>query len=314
MKDKTGIIKQRLPAFTGLYESCSLCVRQCGVNRIKGERGFCSSDERAKIYSYGPHYGEEPVISGKRGSGTIFFSSCVMKCVYCQNHIFSQSHKGREVSFLELSKIMMELQKKGCHNINLVSPTQYLPEIIRALEDACSRGFNIPIVYNTGGYDTPEVIELLDGIVDIYLPDMRYSEDIMSERYSYAPGYTENNRQIVSKMFKQSDYSIITEDIMERGLIIRLLVLPNDISGTRETLRFVAKYISNKIPISLMSQYYPAYLALQYKKLSRRLPSKEFSDTQRVLDVLGFENGWIQPFGSVFDSKLAGENFDFNIY
>jgi putative pyruvate formate lyase activating enzyme len=265
------------------------------------------------VYSYGPHHGEEPVISGEKGSGTIFFSSCVMKCVYCQNHIFSQTDKGEELSSDGLSDIMLELQGSKCHNINLVSPTQYLPKVVEALGKAYSRGLNIPIIYNTGGYDSLESIKLLDGIVDIYLPDMRYSKDVMAKKFSFVSEYVKNNREIIKEMFRQVGNINTRENIIKKGLIIRLLVLPNDVSGTNETLEYISRYISTKTAISLMSQYYPAYLASFHSVLSRRLNSKEFSDARSAVEKYGFENGWIQPFDSLFDPRLSGENMDSNI-
>ena len=191
MNSKLKLIRERLPEFHKLYKKCSLCIRKCGVNRLSGEKGYCLSGKDCFVHSYGPHYGEEPVLSGERGSGTIFFSRCTMKCVYCQNYGFSQSEVGKEISAEELSEIIINLQAEGCHNINLVNPTHYMSQIINAIEIACTKKLNIPIVYNTGGYDNIALIKLLDGIVDIYLPDMRYSDNEMAEKYSFSPQYVE---------------------------------------------------------------------------------------------------------------------------
>jgi putative pyruvate formate lyase activating enzyme len=308
IKSKVALIEKILPRLQEEYESCNLCFRKCGVNRAKGEKGFCRSLTKPVVYSYAPHHGEEPPLSGTCGSGTIFFSRCSMKCVYCQNYQFSQFDAGTEVSCAELSEMMLSLQRKGCHNINFVTPTHFVPSIVEALKGACSKGLNIPLVYNTGGYDSLHVIEALDGIIDIYMPDMRYSQDSMAEKYSSAPGYVLNNRAIVKEMYAQAGNLKTIQGIAESGLIIRLLVLPAGISGTPGTLEFIAKNVSKNVYLSVMNQYYPAYNAMEYKELSRRISRDEYYPVLDRMHELDLHSGWVQPFEGEFDERFAGEN------
>jgi len=310
---KLRLIEERSTGFEKIYSSCGLCVRKCGVNRKEGEKGYCGAGKTPVVYSYGPHHGEEPVISGKNGSGTIFFSHCGMKCVYCQNHKFSQSAEGKEISARDLTGVMLSLQEKACHNINLVSPTHYVPVIIKALAAAYGKGLNIPLVYNTGGYDSVELVRLLEGIVDIYLPDMRYSDDRSAVKYSDSPGYVRNNRAIVKEMFSQVGNIRENGGIAETGLLIRLLVLPEGISGTEDTIGYIAGNISKDTWLSVMSQYYPAYLARGIKELARRITVDEMAAVERELNKTGLDNGWIQPLSSDFDPDFSGENFKPNI-
>lgn len=291
-------------------KSCVLCPRRCRVDRTRAETGFCRAPAEPVVYRYSEHRGEEPPLSGMNGSGTIFFSHCNMGCVYCQNYRFSHGAAGKMISVKRLSEIMLELQGRGCHNINLVSPTHYVPAIVEALAHAYKDGLNIPIVYNTGGYDDPRVINLLDGIIDVYLPDMRYSSDEMAVKYSSAPGYVGNNRVIVSEMFRQ--VGILTTDengVALKGLIIRLLALPNDVSGITDTLEFIAAKLSRRVHLSVMSQYYPAHEAPAYERISRRLVQPEFRAVMDKLEELDLHNGWIQPLEGDFEEDLAGENF-----
>jgi len=204
--------------------------------------------------------------------------------------------------------MMLVLQEKGCHNINFVTPTHFVPSIVEALKDAYSKGLNIPLVYNTGGYDSPHIIKALDGIIDIYMPDMRYSQDAMAEKHSSAPGYVLNNRAIVKEMYAQAGNLKTTQGIAERGLIIRLLVLPGGISGTVDTLEFIAKNLSKNVYLSVMSQYYPAYNAMEYKELSRRISREEYYPVLDRMHELGLHSGWVQPFEGEFDERFAGEN------
>lgn len=309
MDQKIEIIGKVLPDLIKEFEKCTLCERSCKVNRLKGEKGFCASGNESIIYSYGPHYGEEPPLSGSRGSGTIFFSRCNMACAYCQNYQFSQFAAGKIVSPPELSDIMVKLQERGCHNINLVSPTHFVPGIVEALKHAYSCGLKLPIVYNTGGYDSLHIIKALNGIIDIYLPDMRYSSDENAGRYSNAPGYVKNNRMVVKEMYRQVGNLALSKGIAKKGLIIRLLILPGGISGTVETLEFINKELGKKVYLSVMSQYYPAYKASEYKDLTHRISSKDYDTVIDKMNELGLSNGWVQPYGGEFDSRFAGENF-----
>jgi putative pyruvate formate lyase activating enzyme len=213
-----------------MLESCCICPRKCKVNRLKGELGFCKTGINPGVCSFMPHHGEEPPISGTNGSGTIFFSHCNMACVYCQNYEFSQLGQGRDVSFEELANCTLELQKMGCHNINLVTPTHIMPQILKALEIAIPKGLTISIVYNTGGYELPEMLKFLDGVVDIYLPDMRYADSDLAIKYSSAPGYPSYNQEAIKEMHRQVGIANMDDlGIIKRGMIVRHLVLPHNI-------------------------------------------------------------------------------------
>jgi putative pyruvate formate lyase activating enzyme len=303
-------IQEVLPELLASMKNCGLCPRQCHVDRSKGEMGFCRAPAEPVVYRHGEHHGEEPPLSGKNGSGTIFFSHCNMGCVYCQNSKFSHKAAGKRLSVKKLSEIMLDLQYRGCHNINLVSPTHFVPVIVEALELAYKGGLNIPIVYNTGGYDDPRVIGLLDGIVDVYLPDMRYSSDEMAVKYSIAPGYVENNRIIVKEMLRQVGILSTDENgIARKGLIVRLLALPNNVSGMPDTLDFISADLSKCVHLSVMSQYYPAHNALTHSDIARRVNASEFKVIMDKLEMLHLHNGWVQPLDGDFDEDLAGENF-----
>lgn len=297
-----------LSALRKLERSCRLCAHNCMVNREKGEKGFCRADRRPAVYSYSPHHGEEPPLSGTRGSGTIFFTHCNMRCAYCQNYTFSRESDFEEIETKELSRRMLELQNALCHNINLVSPTHYACRIVEALEIAAKNSLNIPVVYNTGGYDGLPLIKLLDGIIDIYLPDMRYSDDEMAQKYSSAPGYVENNRLIIKEMFRQAGpLKLNKEGIAEKGMIVRLLILPNNVSGTIKTLEFLKKEVSNDIYLSVMSQYHPTYKAADHLEIARRINSDEYARVIEAAGDLGFKNGWIQGFLTDTD-RFIGTN------
>lgn len=293
---------------------CATCPRKCGVNRSKNELGYCRAPYNIKVYSCYPHHGEEPPISGTKGSGTVFFSHCNMKCVYCQNYHFSQLDKGKSVSANQLSDMMLGLQEKGCHNINLVSPTHFLPQILSALEIAIEKGLSVPIVYNTSGYELPAIIRLLDGIVDIYLTDMRYANDPMALKYSDAQGYAGFNRQSVVEMQRQAGDLILDDNgIARKGLIIRLLALPGGISGTIDSLKFIRNSVSKNSYLSLMSQYYPTYKASGYKEISKGISKDEYKFIIDEAHLLGLNNGWIQQMPSAEDSKYFGTNINPNI-
>jgi putative pyruvate formate lyase activating enzyme len=289
-------LQKRVEAGYKLLESCRVCPRECGVNRLKNDKlGFCRSGLNPVISSVSPHHGEEPPLSGTKGSGTIFLTNCNLRCAYCQNYPISQLGNGVERSPGELACQMIWLQEQGCHNLNLVTPTHFMPQILKALGIARKRGFTLPIVYNTNGYESLEALRLLDGIVDIYLPDMRYSDDAVSRTYSVAPHYPEINRAAVKEMFRQVGNVVLNDDgIATRGLIIRHLVLPNGLSGTDGVMKFLVDDISKDVYISLMSQYFPAYKANGIKDLSRRITPDEYEDAYHVMQKYGLENGWIQ--------------------
>jgi putative pyruvate formate lyase activating enzyme len=293
-----------------LLSSCQLCPHRCKVNRLKGEKGFCKAGKNAKVYSAHLHFGEEPPISGEKGSGTIFFSQCNSRCIYCQNYKFSQVDEGKKIEIKELAEIMLKLQKQGAHNINFITPQHFIPHIIEAITIARKNGFSIPIVYNTNGYDLPETIELLKGYIDIYLPDMRYSTNEMGMKYSSLKNYADYNRSAVKKMYDQVGDLIMEGDIAKKGLIIRHLVLPNDISGTRETMKFISEEISKNTHISLMSQYYPVFQAEKNPDINRQITEKEYQYAIDAMAEFGLENGWVQESPSAKDRDIfLGENF-----
>jgi putative pyruvate formate lyase activating enzyme len=288
--------------------SCAICPRKCRVNRLKDQKGFCKTGSKARVYSFMAHHGEEPPVSGEMGSGTIFFSFCNMACVYCQNFEFSQQGgEGKEVTPEDLANIMMELQGFGCHNINLVSPTHVMPQILQALKPAIKAGLNIPLVYNSGGYELAEIIKLLDGIIDVYLPDMRYADNESAKKYSAANDYPEYNRQALKEMLRQVGIANIDESgIITKGLIIRHLVLPGNISGTDKIMEFISKELSPDTYISLMSQYFPCYRSGDFPELGRRISLEEYESAHQIMEKYGLHNGWIQESGGL--DRFAGIN------
>ncbi|MFC1646285.1 radical SAM protein [Candidatus Omnitrophota bacterium] len=305
-------LKTKIEKAYKLLESCTICPRKCKVNRINNEKGFCRVGLKPVICSFMPHHGEEPPISGSRGSGTIFLSFCNLKCQYCQNYSFSQNGEGEEVSLEKLSELMLYLQNSNCHNINFVTPTHVMPQILKALYMAIEKGLNIPIVYNTSGYELPEMIKILDSIVDIYLVDMRYADNQHSEKYSKASNYPYYNQEAVKEMYMQvGDAEIDKEGIMKKGLLVRHLVLPNNISGTEKIMQFLSKEISKKTSISIMSQYSPYYQAYKYPELSRRITKEEYQAAIDCLSKYGLENGWIQDSRGL--ERFAGVNIKKNI-
>ncbi len=289
-------LDERIEAAYQLLESCRVCPRECGVNRLKNEKaGFCRSGLNPVISSVSPHHGEEPPLSGTKGSGTIFFTNCNLKCVYCQNYPISQLGNGAERTVGELACQMVWLQEQGCHNLNLVTPTHFMPQILKALAIARERGFELPIVYNTSGYESVEALRLLDGIVDIYLPDMRYSDNAVALKYSIAPHYPEINRAAIREMFRQVGNLVLDENgVAQRGLIIRHLVLPGGLSGTEGVMKFLAEEISKDVYISLMSQYFPAYKANENRDINRRISEKEYDEAYDIKMKYGLKNGWVQ--------------------
>ena len=304
---KSGKLKTVAERLFASLESCTICPRKCKVNRLAGETGFCKTKELPKVYSFMAHHGEEPPISGSQGSGTIFFSNCNMGCVYCQNYEFSQEGRGKEYTFDQLAEMMLKLQDQGVHNINLVTPTHVLPQILKALELAIPQGLKIPLVYNTSGYELDNIIQLLDGIVDIYLVDMRYGDNENALKFSCAPNYSQYNKEAVKEMQRQVGVAQFdSEGLMRQGLIIRHLVLPNRISGTEKIMRFIACEISQDTYISLMSQYLPYYRASGFPQISRRLKEEEYQEAKEILEHLNLLNGWIQE--SYGQERFAGVN------
>ncbi len=247
---------------------------------MAGEKGKCQVTDQALVSSYGPHFGEEAPLVGRRGSGTIFFSYCNLKCIFCQNYTISQLGEGVPVSKEELARIMLSLQEKGCHNVNLVSPTHVVPHILEALELAVEQGLRLPLVYNTGGYDSLETLKLLDGVVDIYMPDMKYSDEKVAEKLSGVKNYPQVNRAAVKEMHRQVGDLEIVDGIARRGLLVRHLVLPNNLAGTHEIVRFLAQEISPNTYLNIMAQYHPCYRAYELPELGRPITEEEFIRAQ----------------------------------
>ncbi len=278
-----------------LLSPCEVCPRKCRVNRLKGERGFCRSGEEVIVSSYNAHFGEEPPLVGNFGSGTIFFTNCNLKCVYCQNYPISQLGNGNKVTLPDLAKIMLALQKRKCHNINLVTPTHFIPQILKSLKLAIKMGLHIPIVYNTSGYEEVRTLKLLAGIVDIYLPDARYADNEVARKYSSAPGYFEIMKKALKEMHQQvGDLAMDKTGVARSGLIVRHLVLPEGLSDTRKIMRFISREISPHTYISLMAQYFPAYQAGQFPSLSRRINREEYREALQAFNEEGLGNGWFQ--------------------
>lgn len=256
---------------------CDVCAWECPVDRRTGQFGVCRTGEMAKVSSYGPHMGEEDPLRGWRGSGTIFFTRCNLRCQYCQNHDISQSDAGDQVEPEDISAMMLELQALGCHNINFVSPSHVVPQILAAVLIAARAGLNIPLVYNTGGYDSMAMLSLLDGVIDIYMPDMKYSDPKIARHYSKIRNYPQVNQAAVKEMHRQvGDLMINEHGIATRGLLVRHLVLPDNLAGTEEIVRFLANEISPQTYLNLMDQYRPAYKSHDYPEINRGLTSQEF--------------------------------------
>lgn len=274
---QSGELQERVRRAYDHLEACDLCGWHCGVNRRAGKMGACHTPEKARLSSYGPHMGEEDPLRGWRGSGTIFFTRCNLRCQYCQNYDISQTDQGDLVEPETLAAVMLELQDYGCHNINLVSPSHVVAQILAAVLIAAQAGLDLPLVYNTGGYDSFEALELLDGVVDIYMPDMKYASLPIARYYSKIPHYPEINQAAVREMHCQvGDLKINEKGLAQRGLLVRHLILPNGLAGTPEILRFLAEEISLNTYLNLMDQYRPAYRAAQYPKLKRRITTEEY--------------------------------------
>jgi putative pyruvate formate lyase activating enzyme len=270
-------------------EDCDLCARYCHVNRLKTIKGaVCRTGERAVVHSHGPHHGEEDVLRGWKGSGTIFFSWCNLRCVYCQNWDISQKRLGREVEPADLADMMLDLQAMGCHSINFVTPSHVVAQIIAAVEIAAERGLKIPLVYNTGGYDSVEALALLDGIIDIYMPDMKYGDADKAHHFSHVRNYVEVNRAAVKEMHRQvGDLVLDEQGIAERGLLVRHLVLPENVAGTDQVLAFLAEEISPETYVNVMDQYRPCYRADENPPLDRSVTSREFDQARAWAEEAG---------------------------
>ena len=269
---------------------CQGCAWECGIDRLAGQHGVCRTGRRVRVSNYGPHLGEEDPLRGWRGSGTIFFTSCNLRCQYCQNHEISQSEGGRPVEAEELAEIMLELQEMGCHNINLVSPSHVVAQILEAVLVAAQAGLRLPLVYNTGGYDSMSSLKLLEGVIDIYMPDMKYASERIARHYSKVPHYPQVNQAAVLEMHRQvGDLQIDQDGLARRGLLVRHLVLPNNLAGTEEIVRFLAEQVSPNTYLNLMDQYRPAFNARLFPKLKRRLKSEEYEAAVQMAHAAGLQ-------------------------
>ena len=284
-------LQNRARLASARMRSCDLCARFCHIDRLEGKLGVCKTGVRARVSSYGAHMGEEAPLRGWNGSGTIFFARCNLRCVFCQNHDISQVDAGKEVSARELADIMLQLQIQRCHNINLVSPSHVVPQILEALVLAINDRLHLPLVYNTGGYDALEALALLDGIVDIYMPDMKFSNGGIAKKYSRAQDYPQVNRVIVREMYRQvGDLQTDDDGLATHGLLVRHLVLPRNLAGTKQIVQFLAEEISQHTYLNLMAQYYPAYKASSYPELNRRITTSEYQAAVQMAEEAGLTN------------------------
>jgi putative pyruvate formate lyase activating enzyme len=282
-----------------MLEACTICPHDCGNDRLKDELARCYSGRLPIVSSYGAHFGEEPLLTGTHGVGNIFFGNCNLRCVYCQNYLISQNHREErknEISLERLAEMMLDLQGRGCHSIGFVSPTHFVPQIVAALDMAAAGGLNLPLIYNTNAYDSVEVLKTLDGIIDIYLPDLKYSEEEMGYRYSGVRRYPQIARDAIQEMHRQLGHELLLGDdgFVRRGLIIRHLVLPNDLAGSRESLEWISRTLGNDVTLSVMAQYFPTHKSLTTPLLDRRIRESEYERVLRALDRLGLEGGWAQ--------------------
>jgi len=280
-----------------LLEKCTICPHNCGINRTNNQIGRCKSKDTVKIALYSTHNFEEPCISGKKGSGTVFFSNCNMNCVFCQNYEISQQGKGKEITIEELAEIFIKQQEKDVENINLVTPTSYVPQIIEAIKIARNKGLKLPIVYNTNGYEKVETLKMLEGYVDIYLPDFKYSDNELAKRLSKVDNYFEIATQALTEMYKQTGKAVFDDrGIMQRGMIIRHLVLPNQILNSRRVLKWINENMHD-VYVSVMAQYFPTYKAKDIEDINRKLTKEEYEQIENYLYRLDLENGYIQELG-----------------
>lgn len=281
-------LERRIEKLYEILENCTLCPRNCKVNRFVSKNGACRTGIKPIVSSFGPHFGEESFLVGNNGSGTIFFSNCNLNCVFCQNWEISQMGVGEEVDVEELSKIMLKLQKMGCENINLVSPTHQVPMIVDAVSLAWQKGLKLPIVYNCGGYESIETLKLLEGIVDIYMPDFKYGDDEKALKYSKVPNYTSVVKRALEEMYRQVGPLNIESGVATRGVFVRHLIMPNDASSSEKVLQLIAS-VSLDIPVNIMTQYYPAFKAHQYAELNRRITREEFIKVVEKARTLGLK-------------------------
>jgi len=299
---ESGELSERVEKLYALLASCTVCPRLCGNDRLQNVLAACASGLHPVVSSYTPHFGEEPALTGTRGAGNIFFGNCNLRCVYCQNYQISQdfaAQRGNEVRVERLAEMMLELETRGCHNIGFVSPTHYAPQMAKAVLLAGERGLRLPIVYNTNAYDSVEVLRLLEGIVDVYLPDFKYADNEAGWLYSKVPDYAERSREALVEMYRQKGSRLVfgEDGLLKSGLLVRILVLPNNVARVSESLAWIAETLSPRIAISLMAQYYPIHRAAtneKYAALSRSITAGEWEEALAALEANGMEEGFQQ--------------------
>ena len=276
---KDGVLEKRIEAALAILENCRLCPRHCGVNRLEGELGVCRAGREAVVSSYSPHFGEEDPLVGQQGSGTIFMTHCNLRCVFCQNYEISHLSEGVKVSSSDLAQMMLTLQRRGCHNINFVTPTHMVPQVLEALPEAIEGGLKVPLVYNCGGYEEVDTLRLLNGIFDIYMPDFKFWDSEVATRFCSAPDYPEKACSAIKEMHQQvGDLTLNEEGIAQRGLLVRHLVMPEGLAGSREIMRFLAKEVSKDTYVNVMSQYRPCGEAHKFPELRRAITTEEYRE------------------------------------
>ena len=279
------------------FECCTICPHNCKINRTKNP-GRCKSTDKIKIALYSIHNFEEPCISGEKGSGTIFFSNCNMNCVFCQNYEISQLGRGKEITIEELANVMIKQQERNVQNINLVTPTSYALHIVEAIKIARKKGLEIPIVYNTNGYESVETLKLLEGYVDIYLPDLKYYYDDLAKKYSKVDNYFEIATKAIQEMYRQVGTPVLDENgVMKKGLMIRHLILPNEVQNSKKVLKWIKENIDSNVYVSIMAQYFPTYKAKEIPEIARKITKEEYEKVENYLYELDLENGYIQELG-----------------
>ena len=303
---KTGELEERVERLYALLSSCTVCPRDCGNDRVKNVLASCASGLHPIVSSYTPHFGEEPVLSGTRGAGNIFLGNCNLRCVYCQNFQISQDYqtqRANEVPVERLAEMALELAARGCHNIGFVSPTHYAPQVARAVLLAARQGLTLPIIYNTNAYDSVEVLRLLDGVVDIYLPDFKYADNANGWLYSKVPDYADCAREALVEMYRQKGSTLVygQDGLVKSGLLVRMLVLPNNVAGIAESLAWIAETLSPRVAISLMAQYYPIHRAAEnakYSALNRSIAAGEWEEALAALESHGMSSGFQQELAT----------------
>lgn len=293
---RSGELRRRARESTAALAKCRLCPHECNVDRLAGSLGVCRMGAKGKVASWNVHPWEEPPISGTGGSGTIFLSGCTGRCIFCQNYSISQMGYGNEVTSERFAGMMLELQRRGVHNINFVTPTHFVPQILAAVDVAAGWGLRIPLVYNTSGYERVETLRLLDGVIDVYLPDIKYADESVAKRFSGFTHYAERDRLALKEMFRQVGPQLVRDEhgIARRGMIIRHLALPDNLAGTAEAMRWIAEELSPEVHVSLMDQYFPTYKSIDHPQLGRKITEDEYTAALDAFEAAGLRNGWLQ--------------------